>query len=238
MEARARFLLFLVAAHACLALGTFALLLAYTSGDPSGMQYIALGIGAIPIIASLLIYVGGIPSGLPRIGILLPVLALALAYLPEVTGSFGARIDKPGSYAAIVLLILQGILIFRASSSPVDSGRVPVDAPRPSATTQMEQAVIVRLDPSSAPSGGSSPNSLAELEDLLAAAIDKEALGEFDGHELGLNDSTAILYMYGPDAERLFAGVEGILRSSPLSRGSRVEIRRGQPGSALREIRL
>ena len=53
---------------------------------------------------------------------------------------------------------------------------------------------------------------------------------------LGPTETT--LFMYGPDAERLFAGVEATLRAYPLCRGARVVIRRGGPGAATREVRL
>jgi hypothetical protein len=44
--------------------------------------------------------------------------------------------------------------------------------------------------------------------------------------------------MYGPDAEKLFAAIEAVLRGYPLCQRARVEIRRGGPGAKSREIRL
>jgi hypothetical protein len=49
------------------------------------------------------------------------------------------------------------------------------------------------------------------LEDELIAAIEAHGVGEFDGNEFGGGE--AVLYAYGPNAERLFAAMESILRS-------------------------
>ena len=67
------------------------------------------------------------------------------------------------------------------------------------------------------------------LDDEPSAArkSDPEAI------EIGPAETT--LFMYGPDAERLFAGVEQTLRNYPLCQGARVVIRRGGPGSEERE---
>jgi hypothetical protein len=41
-------------------------------------------------------------------------------------------------------------------------------------------------------------------------------VGEFDGEESG--EGRCVLFMYGPDADRLFAVVEPILKAAPLPR--------------------
>jgi hypothetical protein len=51
------------------------------------------------------------------------------------------------------------------------------------------------------------------LEDRLAALIDAQKLGEHDGNEFGGGE--AAIYGYGPDAGRLFAGIESELRAFP-----------------------
>lgn len=99
-----------------------------------------------------------------------------------------------------------------------------------------EQAVIVYLD-----GVGLSPEiyrdcDLGTIEDRLTEVIERDKLGEFDGNEVG--PAEAILYMYGPDAEKLFAGIEQTLRDYPLCRGARVVIRRGKPGAEKREVKL
>jgi len=105
-----------------------------------------------------------------------------------------------------------------------------------SATPRSEQAVIVHVDSTGLPEDVYEHYDLATIEDRLIKVIKEDQLGEFDGNEVGRDEAT--LYMYGPDAERLFAGIESTLREYPLCQGARVEIRRGAPGAPLREVRL
>ncbi len=48
------------------------------------------------------------------------------------------------------------------------------------------------------------------LKDVLIGAIEAAQVGEFDGNEFGAGE--AVAYMYGPDADALFATVESHLR--------------------------
>lgn len=105
-----------------------------------------------------------------------------------------------------------------------------------SATPPSQQAVLVHLDGTGLPEHIYEQYDLATIEDRLIEVIERERLGEFDGNEIGPVEAT--LYMYGPDAERLFAGIESILREYPLCQGARVEIRCGGPGAPLREVCL
>ena len=105
-----------------------------------------------------------------------------------------------------------------------------------SATPRSEQAVIVHVDSTGLPEDVYEQYDLATIEDRLIKVIKEDQLGEFDGNEVGRDEAT--LYMYGPDAERLFAGIESTLREYPLCQGARVEIRRGAPGAPLREVHL
>jgi hypothetical protein len=109
---------------------------------------------------------------------------------------------------------------------------------QPKETTQSspEQAVLVYLDGVGLPDHVYKESDLTTLEDRLTQLIKRDALGEYDGNEIGPTETT--LYMYGPDAERLFAGIEKSLREYPLCRKSRVVIRRGGPSAAEREVRL
>jgi hypothetical protein len=97
-----------------------------------------------------------------------------------------------------------------------------------------EQAVLVYLD--GVVLRSRTYDDLYTLEDQLIAVIEREALGEFDGNEIG--EEGAVIFMYGPDAERLYAGVEATLRSCPLCEGARVVVRFGGPGASQRELAL
>jgi len=110
---------------------------------------------------------------------------------------------------------------------------------KPSDEVQSEspqQAVLVHLDGVNLPDHVYQECDLATIEDRLVEVIERDVLGEFDGNEIGPAETT--LFMYGPDAERLFAGIEQTLRGYPLCQGARVEIRRGGPGAQQREVRL
>lgn len=98
------------------------------------------------------------------------------------------------------------------------------------------QAVLVHLDGQGLPDDVYQDNDLATLEDQLRQAIEAGGLGEFDGNEVGPTETT--LYMYGPDAERLFAGIESTLRAYPLCKNARIVVRCGGPGANQREVRL
>jgi hypothetical protein len=99
-----------------------------------------------------------------------------------------------------------------------------------------EQAVIVYLDGTGLPDKVYEEWDTSSIEDRLIEVIERDGLGEFDGNETGPTETA--LFMYGPDAERLFAGIERTLRDYPLYQGARVVIRRGRPGSEERELRL
>ena len=109
-------------------------------------------------------------------------------------------------------------------------GREPAKGHRP------QQAVLVYLDGTGLPDEVYEECDLATIEDRLTEVIEREGLGEFDGNEIGPTEVT--LFMYGPDAERLFAGIESTLRDYPLCQRARVVIREGEPGARERVLRL
>ena len=63
-----------------------------------------------------------------------------------------------------------------------------------------EHAVIVRFR-----AWGDDLNAIFDLETELEAAIASAGVGEFDGNEVATDGSEGSLYMYGPDADRLFS---------------------------------
>jgi hypothetical protein len=103
------------------------------------------------------------------------------------------------------------------------------------AVSSQEQAVIVRV---AFPfqRGDAMLDGVFALEDRLIQAISAACVGEFDGDEVGKGELA--LYMYGPDAERLFATVEPLLRDVALMRGATVTVRQGQPGAIARLVEL
>jgi hypothetical protein len=87
-----------------------------------------------------------------------------------------------------------------------------------------EQAVIAYFDYE-----GDGLGPLFEIEDHLEAAIIQAKAGEFDGNEMNVKLTDGSLYMYGADAEVLFAVVRPILSSAKCLRNIRVKLRFGPP---------
>ncbi|MGA2068876.1 MAG: hypothetical protein ABSG86_28175 [Thermoguttaceae bacterium] len=111
---------------------------------------------------------------------------------------------------------------------------------QPSKTGKQErspqEAVLVYLDGAGLPDHVYEECDTSTIEDRLIDAVARDGLGEFDGNEVGPTETT--LFLYGPDAEKLFAGIEVTLRGYPLCQGARVVIRHGGPGSPQREVKL
>jgi hypothetical protein len=93
-----------------------------------------------------------------------------------------------------------------------------------------EHAVIVRFD-----DGQTDLSPLFELEDQFIAAIESAEVGEFDGNEVAVDGSDGTLYMYGPDADRLFEVVRPVLASATCIRNAVATTRYGPPEDGVKE---
>ena len=93
-----------------------------------------------------------------------------------------------------------------------------------------EHAVIVHFN-----YGSTDLVPLFALEDKLEKAIAAAGAGEYDGNEIATDGSDGYLYMYGPDADRLFEVVKPALESSTFMRGATVTKRYGPPEDGVRE---
>lgn len=93
-----------------------------------------------------------------------------------------------------------------------------------------EQAVIVTFRyglPDLAP--------LRDVEEQLKIALADGDVGEYDGDEMAVDLSDGSLYLYGPDADRLFAAIRSILEAAPFMWGASVKLRYGPPTDGVRE---
>jgi hypothetical protein len=99
---------------------------------------------------------------------------------------------------------------------------------------KVEQAVIVRLDGTSQSDPIYEEHDLGTLEEHIHADLEGKGVGELDSNEIGPEGAT--LYLYGPDAQKLDATVESVLRANPLCNAARVTIRRGKPGAPQTEF--
>ena len=71
------------------------------------------------------------------------------------------------------------------------------------------------------------PKDVFAIEDELRQAFAQLSVGEVDGNEIAVDGSEALIYMYGPDAEAMFAVALPILRSHPATARSRAMLRFG-----------
>jgi hypothetical protein len=76
---------------------------------------------------------------------------------------------------------------------------------------------------------------LFELEDQLEAILTSTGTGEYDGNEVAVDGSSGTLYMYGPDANLLFAAVRNALRDSTAIKNAVAKLRYGPPQDGIPE---
>ena len=77
---------------------------------------------------------------------------------------------------------------------------------------------------------------LNQLEEKLEKIIRSNGLGIYDGHEIANDYSDGSLYMYGPNAEILFKGIESTLKTFEFMKGAFVTLRFGPPEEGVKEI--
>jgi hypothetical protein len=93
-----------------------------------------------------------------------------------------------------------------------------------------EHAVIVNFE-----YGSTDLDPIFALETRLEEAISAAGAGEFDGNEIATDGGDGSFYMYGPDADRLFATVRPVLESTGFMQGAQVKLRYGKAQSGARE---
>ncbi|QHL89163.1 hypothetical protein GU926_17680 [Nibribacter ruber] len=96
-----------------------------------------------------------------------------------------------------------------------------------------EHAVIVRFD-----YGIKGLDALHGLEKKLEKVIKEKNVGEYDGHEIAVDYSDGLLYMYGPNAESLFKAVEPTLATTDFMKGAKAKLRFGPPEDGVKEVEV
>ncbi|GMV92378.1 MAG: hypothetical protein AMXMBFR82_21560 [Candidatus Hydrogenedentota bacterium] len=86
--------------------------------------------------------------------------------------------------------------------------------------------------------GSTDLSRIFQLEKRLEDAIETSRAGEYDGNEIAVDGSDGSLYMYGPDADRLFDVVRPILESTDFMQGAKVMLRYGPPEDGVEEKTL
>lgn len=93
-----------------------------------------------------------------------------------------------------------------------------------------EHAVIVHFN-----YGSTNLQPLFALEEQIEQAIAAADAGEFDGDEIAIDGSDGSLYMYGPDADKLFEIVKPLLESVNFMHGAKAIKRYGPPEAGVHE---
>ena len=75
-----------------------------------------------------------------------------------------------------------------------------------------------------------------ELSDKLRALVDESGLGEYDGHEMAMDNSDGSFYLYGPDAKKLYDVVKKTIEKAAFMEGANVTLRFGPPGTGVKEV--
>lgn len=96
-----------------------------------------------------------------------------------------------------------------------------------------EQAVIVHFQ-----YGSTDLSEVFAIEEELEAKISSAQAGEYDGNEMAADGTDGYLYMYGPDADKLFQTVKSVLESRPFLQGATVTRRYGPPEGDVPEVTL
>ena len=84
--------------------------------------------------------------------------------------------------------------------------------------------------------GGEDLSELFALEERLEEVISSAGVGEYDGNEVAADGSEGTLYMYGPNADILFAKVCPVLEAVDFMSGARVCLRYGPPEDGVQEV--
>jgi hypothetical protein len=125
------------------------------------------------------------------------------------------------------LSVLTAAILFGVVMPPATYAGDPAPA-------KPEQAVLVHFD-----YGSRDWAPFFSFEKRLEHAVAASGLGDYDGNELAVDGSDGTLYMYGPDADKLFAVVKPLLESSALLKHVVVTLRYGRAADPnAREVKV
>lgn len=93
------------------------------------------------------------------------------------------------------------------------------------------QSVIIYFD-----YGLEEMDEIYELGDKLRHILEENKLGEYDGHEVAMDNSDGSLYLYGPNAESLYKAIKPTLEKVDFLNGAKAILRFGSLGAEAPEI--
>jgi hypothetical protein len=96
-----------------------------------------------------------------------------------------------------------------------------------------DQAVVIHFR-----YGSTDLKPLSALEDKLELTIKSAGVGVLDGDEVATDGHDGYIYMYGPNADRLFDAIKPVLASASFMKGARIAKRYGPPSEATRQVMI
>lgn len=96
-----------------------------------------------------------------------------------------------------------------------------------------DHCVIIRFD-----YGSTDLGPLQAVEKDVKQAVAQAAAGEYDGNEIARNGKDGLFYMYGPDADALFAAVRPVLSTATCIRNVVATLRYGPPQEGVRRVQV
>jgi hypothetical protein len=86
--------------------------------------------------------------------------------------------------------------------------------------------------------GFDSLDELYKLRDLLSNEIEKNELGDYDGHEIATDLSDGFMYIYGPSAKAIYDCIKPILDSTEFLKDGSATLILGEMGSECERIEI
>lgn len=107
------------------------------------------------------------------------------------------------------------------------------EPPKGGQDSNSEHCVIIEFN-----YGLDSLDALYQLEEELDSILIASQVGDCDGHEIAIDLSDGILYLYGSNAEAIFKTVKQTLEHCSFMKGATAKLRFGPPEDGIREIEV
>jgi hypothetical protein len=75
-----------------------------------------------------------------------------------------------------------------------------------------------------------------DLSDKLRRVVDESGIGEYDGHEMAMDNSDGSFYMYGPDAKKIYEVIKNTIEKTPFMAGAQVTLILGPPEVGVKKV--
>jgi len=75
-----------------------------------------------------------------------------------------------------------------------------------------------------------------DLSDKLRSVVDESGIGEYDGHEMAMDNSDGSFYMYGPDAKKIYEVIKNTIEKTPFMAGAQVTLILGPPEVGVKKV--